>query len=202
MTAAPDIPRVPFADLASAVEALRRRGLRLTTPRRLVLEALFAAEGPVSAEHIATELKLDVTSAYRNLEALEHHGLARHVHLGHGPGLYALIGRGEREFLSCERCGAVRTLTREQLDPVRDQIRQLFGYEARFTHFAIVGLCPACVHEHRQPPEPASAQGSGQAVIEQTSQNANEHSHGHHIHSHPHSHRQDSTEQHQHNPGL
>jgi Fur family ferric uptake transcriptional regulator len=199
MTAAPDIPRVPFVDLASAVEALRQRGLRLTTPRRLVLEALFAAEGPVSAEHIATELKLDVTSVYRNLEALEQHGLARHVHLGHGPGLYALIGRGEREFLSCERCGAVRTIAPEQLDPVRDQIRQLFGYEAHFTHFAVVGLCPACVREHQQPPRPTPAQGSG---LEQTPQNENEHSHGHHVHSHPHSHGQDSTEQHQHDLGA
>ncbi len=147
MTGAPDTPRLTFTDLDQAVDALRQRGLRLTTPRRLVLEALFSADGPVSAERVAVALQLDLTSVYRNLETLEQHGLARHVHLGHGPGLYALIGRGEREFLSCERCGAVQTLAPAQLDPIREQIRQRFGYEARFTHFAIVGLCPACANE-------------------------------------------------------
>ena len=189
MTDAPDTPRVPFTELAEAVDALRHRGLRLTTPRRLVLEALFAAEGPVSAEHIATTLTLDVTSVYRNLEALEEHGLARHVHLGHGPGLYALIGRGEREFLSCERCGAVRTLTSEQLDPVRDQIKQLFGYEARFTHFAIVGICPDCSRS----PQPSRRGQPRQS-------NGQEHSHGHRVHSHPRSSKQDAKAQHQHDP--
>jgi Fur family transcriptional regulator, ferric uptake regulator len=189
MTAAPDTARIVFNDLAQAVDALRDQGLRLTTPRRLVLEALFAAEGPASAEHIAAILKLDLTSVYRNLEALEQHGLARHVHLGHGPGLYALIGRGEREFLSCERCGAVRTLTPEQIDPVRDQIKQLFGYEARFTHFAIVGLCPDCARTPQQSPTRKSDQPSGQ-----------EHSHGHHVHTHRRSSKQDSKEQHRHDP--
>ncbi len=196
MTAAPDSPRLTFTDLPGAVEALRTRGLRLTTPRRLVLEALFAADGPVSAEHIATALTLDVTSVYRNLETLEEHGLARHVHLGHGPGLYALIGRGEREFLSCERCGAVRTLTPEQFDPVRDQLKELFGYETRFTHFAIVGLCPDCAPQHQRPTRPPQA--NGQTTPNDTHPHGYEHSHGDHIHSHPHSHKQDSVQQHRH----
>jgi hypothetical protein len=30
---------------------------------------------------------------------------------------------------------------------VRDQIRRDFGYEARFTHFPIAGLCPDCAAE-------------------------------------------------------
>jgi Fur family transcriptional regulator, ferric uptake regulator len=194
MTDAPDTPRLAFSDLSGAVDALRVRGLRLTTPRRLVLEALFAADGPVSAEHIATALKLDVTSVYRNLEALEQNGLTRHVHLGHGPGLYALVGRGESEFLSCERCGAVRTLTPEQIDPVRDQVKDLFGYEARFTHFAIVGLCPACARRQQTSGDRAQPRVDGQ----QASNDAHQHSHGHHVHSHKHSHQHDAEEQHRH----
>jgi Fur family ferric uptake transcriptional regulator len=201
MTVAPDTPRLTFTDLADAVDALRERGLRLTTPRRLVLEALFSADGPVSAEYIASSLNLELTSVYRNLEALEQHGLARHVHLGHGPGLYALVGRGEREFLSCERCGAVRTLTADQLDPVRDQIKELFGYEARFTHFAIVGICPACAREPGETaPQPTGANGdtTHDAKHARELPHGHEHSHGDHVHSHPHSHKQGRSEQHEH----
>jgi Fur family ferric uptake transcriptional regulator len=135
---------VACSNLAAAVRALRERGLRMSTPRRLVLEALFASEAPQSAEQIARRSSLDLTSVYRNLEIIERHGLVRHVHLGHGPGLYALLGRGEREYLFCERCHAVRALPPDELDPIRDSVRERFGYEARFTHFAIVGTCPAC----------------------------------------------------------
>ena len=36
--------------------------------------------------------EVDLASVYRNLEQLEELGVVRHVHLGHGPGLYALVG--------------------------------------------------------------------------------------------------------------
>jgi Fur family ferric uptake transcriptional regulator len=144
MTLAPDAPALEVHDLADAVAQLRSRGLRLSTARRLVLEALFAADGPVSAEYVMRRLRLDLSSVYRNLELLESHGLVRHVHLGHGPGLYALRGHDERAYLYCERCGAVQAVAPEELDAVRDCVREQFGYEARFTHFPIVGTCAEC----------------------------------------------------------
>lgn len=144
MTQSPDVEPLPFADVEEAIATLRTRGLRLSTSRRLVLDQLFASETPASAEQLASRLGLDLASVYRNLETFERHGLVRHVHFGHGPGLYMLSGRDDREYLFCERCGAVRALDPAQLEPVREQIRELSGYEARFAHFAIVGRCPDC----------------------------------------------------------
>jgi len=143
----PDAPQTPplhFATIDRAIDALRERGLRLSTARRLVLEALFAADGPVSAQRLSSELELDATSVYRNLELLERFGAVRHVHLAHGAGLYVLAGRQESEYLYCERCESVTAVAVEDLDPVRDLIREQFGFHARFTHFAIVGLCKRC----------------------------------------------------------
>ena len=154
-----------------AIRALRESGLRLSTARRLVIEALFAADGPVSAAALAQTLSLEESSVYRNLEVLERHGLTHHVHLGHGPGLYALVGRDEGEYLYCERCGKVTLLGPDELEPVRDHIRENFAHTARFTHFAIVGLCAACA---ARPPEP--------------SQREHEHEHEHGSHARPHRH--------------
>ena len=151
MTVAPEVERLSFDSLSDAVDALRERGLRLSTPRRLVLGALFAAEGPVSAEQLTRGLGIELTSVYRNLETLERHGLVRHVHLGHGPGLYVLVGRGEHEYLYCERCGQVRTLQIEELDPVRSLVEELSGYRMRFTHFALVGICGDCLTRQHHP---------------------------------------------------
>jgi Fur family transcriptional regulator, ferric uptake regulator len=144
MTIAPDVPRLVVSTPGEAIQALRESGLRLSTARRLVIEALFAADGPVSAAALAQDLLLEESSVYRNLEVLERHGLTRHVHLGHGPGLYALVGRDEGEYLYCQRCGKVTLLAPEELDPVREHLRDHFGHTARFTHFAIVGLCEPC----------------------------------------------------------
>ena len=142
-------PPLEAADIDAAVDALRTRGLRVSSARRLVLEALFASERPISAERIAEGVggrvpPSDLASVYRNLEKLEELGLVRHLHLGHGPGLYSLAGTGEREYLVCSSCRALEALEPNALDGVRSQIKRRFGYEARFSHFPIVGLCPDC----------------------------------------------------------
>jgi Fur family transcriptional regulator, ferric uptake regulator len=144
MTVAPDVPALQVDDPEQAIEALRGHGLRISTARRLVVHALFDADRPVAASALARRLALEESSVYRNLEVLEQHGLARHVHLGHGPGLYVLAGRDQREFLYCEGCGAVTVAEPDALDGVRAQIRERFGLSARFAHFPIVGLCADC----------------------------------------------------------
>ena len=144
-------PAVAAPDLDAAVSALRGHGLRVSSARRLVLESLYAAGEPVPAERIAGGLDRrfpvsDLASVYRNLETLEHLGLVRHFHLGHGPGLYAPAG-DEREYLVCESCHQVRAVDPAFLDEPRRLIRDQLGFNARFTHFPIVGRCPSCEEE-------------------------------------------------------
>lgn len=144
-------PRATLAapDPETVVAAVRARGLRVSAPRRHVIESLFAAGGPVSAEQIAsglggTRAAVDDASVYANLETLEGLGLVRHVHLGHGPGLWMLADRARRDFLHCERCGAWQAVEPSVLAEARTAIHRATGYDARFTHFPIAGLCQGC----------------------------------------------------------
>jgi Fur family transcriptional regulator, ferric uptake regulator len=123
MTAPGTGPRLDAPDLDSAVDALRAGGLRVSAARRLVLEALYGADGPVTAEQVADGLagrlpRSDLASVYRNLETLEEIGLAS--------------------------CGAVKAVDPDEMEPVRSEIRQRFGYEADFSHFPVLGSCPDC----------------------------------------------------------
>ena len=157
MTAPHTGPPLAAPDMDSAVEALRSHGLRVSAARRLVLESLFAAEGPIPAERIADGLagrlpQSDLASVYRNLETLEAVGLVRHFHLGHGPGLYGLAGTGEREYLVCSTCHAVRVVEPGEMEALRSLIRRDFGYDARFSHFPIVGRCAECAGEEARLP--------------------------------------------------
>ena len=142
MTRAPNRPPLEFRDIDDVARALREAGGRFSAARRRVLEALFAADAPLAADAVAPGL--DRASVYRALEYLEELGVVRHVHLGHGPGLYALTGGREREYLVCERCDRVTALEAGRLDGVREAIEREFGYRARFSHFPIVGLCADC----------------------------------------------------------
>lgn len=149
MTLTKNNPALAATSVEDAVELLRERGLRASAARRLVLEALFAADAPISAERVASGVegrvpRSDLASVYRNLETLEAAGLVRHVHLGHSPGLYALAGATDREYLVCESCAAVRAVASTELDEVRESVRERFGYVPHFTHFPLVGLCPNC----------------------------------------------------------
>ena len=138
------IPAMEASTAPAAFAAVRSHGLRLSSARRLLLQALFAADRPLSAEELAGDG--DVASTYRNLEVLERLGLVRHVHLGHGPRLYQPAGR-PRDFVICEGCGDVSPLAPAAVDAVRMAVLDAVGYRARFAHFPLAGLCPDCSME-------------------------------------------------------
>jgi Fur family transcriptional regulator, ferric uptake regulator len=194
MTAPPDSPPQVFDDVEDAIRSLRDSGLRISTARRLVLEALFAADGPVSAARLARRLSLDESSVYRNLELFEDRGLLRHLHLGHSPGLYVLASEHEVEYLCCEHCAKVTAVAPDRLDPIRKQIERRFGYTPRFTHFAIVGICqdcrdaPADTDEGRTSSPQHHDAAKRKPSATQPIEHEHLHSHGDYVHSHPHAH--------------
>jgi Fur family transcriptional regulator, ferric uptake regulator len=131
--------------LTAAVVALRTRGMRVSGPRRALLETLYRADEPLTAEALAGDL--DLASVYRNLDALEAVGLVRHVHVGHGPGMYALAARRDRGYVACEGCGNHVALDPHALAAVRATVQAATGFTSDFSHFPIVGLCPDCTKE-------------------------------------------------------
>lgn len=152
LTATHPTPATTAPDVRAAIAALRRDGHRISTSRRRVIDALYAARTPVTAEEIAGGLdgrlpRSDDASVYRTLDLLERVGLVRHVHLGHGPGRYAPASAGERDYFVCERCDEVRAADPRALEPVREAIARAFGWRVRFSHFPIAGLCPRCTKE-------------------------------------------------------
>jgi len=134
--------------LTAAVVALRTRGMRVSSTRRALLERLFRAPRPLPAEQLAGGL--DLASVYRNLDALEGVGLVRHVHVGHGPGLYALAGRPGNGHAACERCGLHVAIDRRGLDEIRSAVLRATGLASDFAHFPIVGICPDCAPHVRK----------------------------------------------------
>jgi Fur family ferric uptake transcriptional regulator len=149
MTRAPEASHIPARALPAAVAAIRASGLRVSSARRVVLEALFAADGPATADELAAGIpgqvpESDLASLYRNLETLEQIGLVQRLQFAHGAGRYALSDAAAAGFVYCVRCDEVDTLPAGTLAALRDVMREQTRYEPRLTQFPLAGLCAAC----------------------------------------------------------
>jgi Fur family ferric uptake transcriptional regulator len=136
---------------------LRQRGYRLTPQRQLVLEAVGALEHAtpegILAEVRRTASGVNISTVYRTLELLEELGLVSHAHLGHGAPTYHLADRHDHMHLVCRDCDSVTEAGVELAAPLREGLRERFGFETDMKHFAIFGRCEDCTRRARENPE-------------------------------------------------
>lgn len=136
MTSAPSLPDV-----------LHARGLRMTAPRQLVLEAVeqlgHATPEQVHAAVRETASGVNLTTVYRALEVLEQVGLVTHTHLAdRAPTYHSAADR--HVHLVCRSCRAVSEAPTELLAGALDTLRRERGFEADVGHVALFGRCADC----------------------------------------------------------
>ncbi len=131
-------------------DLVRRRGGRLTAPRRAVIGALFALEGHVTAEELvehvrATDPTAHLSTIYRNLEELEGLGVVSHSHLGHGAATYQLQANSHAHF-RCVTCGVTIDAPDALFDEIARQVLDAIEFEIEPSHFVVEGRCRDCAH--------------------------------------------------------
>jgi Fur family transcriptional regulator, ferric uptake regulator len=127
---------------------LRAQGGHVTSPRRLLLEAIFEANGHRTAEELAEDVRakapdVHISTIYRNLERLEELGVIIHAHLGHGPAMYHLSAAAHGHLV-CEVCGATFEASEDLFGGLSDLAKSRFGFRVDPHHFAILGRCKGC----------------------------------------------------------
>jgi Fur family ferric uptake transcriptional regulator len=136
---------VPESPLA---EVLRKRGLRLTAQRQLVLEAVYglghATPEQVHARVAETAAGVNITTVYRTLELLEELGLVTHAHLSHGASTYHPVAGEQHVHLVCRSCHAIEEVPAMMLDSLAASIEDSNGFLVDVGHVALFGLCTEC----------------------------------------------------------
>jgi len=135
--------------MGQMVQSLKEQGHRLTSQRQLILEAIEASEGHVSAESVHATVaaqfpQVNISTVYRTLELLQDLGMVSHTHFDDGIAQYHLASEAQHQHMVCRRCGAEREIDVTVLDPLDRHLRENYGFVADLTHFAIVGLCASC----------------------------------------------------------
>lgn len=133
---------------AQLEESVRSSGLRLTEARRAVCrvlaashdEHLTAADLHSRAEAIGGR-RIDPSTIYRTMEALEETGHLHHVHFGHGPGVIHLSDRADHHHLVCEVCGRTEDIPLSELAPMLAEVERRYAFRSDTVHFALQGRC-------------------------------------------------------------
>ncbi|HEX6542940.1 MAG TPA: Fur family transcriptional regulator [Ktedonobacterales bacterium] len=133
----------------SYVERLRRQGLRVTPQRLIVLEALAAHSGHISADEIlqwaaARYPAINLATIYRTLDLLISIGLVAQTDFGSGVSFFELVGDAPHHHLVCEHCHAVLEIDNDVLRPLQDSILRDYGFLTNSRHLALFGCCGEC----------------------------------------------------------
>jgi Fur family transcriptional regulator, ferric uptake regulator len=135
--------------MGQMVQTLKERGHRLTPQRQMILDAIEASEGHVSAESVHAKVaaqfpQVNISTVYRTLDLLQDLGLVTHTHFDDGIAQYHLTSEGQHQHMVCRRCGSEREIDVSVLDPLDRHLRDRYGFQADLAHFAIIGICADC----------------------------------------------------------
>lgn len=136
--------------MGQLVQTLKERGHRLTPQRQLILDAIEAADGHISAEAVHSRVaaqfpQVNISTVYRTLELLQDLDLVTHTHFDDGVALYHLAKDSHHQHMVCRRCGSEREIDVAELAPLDQHLRERYGFQADLAHFALIGTCRDCL---------------------------------------------------------
>ncbi len=138
--------------LDSIKESLKKRGVRLTRQRKILLDLLDSSGQHLDAEHLyrlaqQRDPKLNRVTVYRTLKLLKDSGLVDELDLMHYGGdqhYYETRMKQAHAHVICLGCGKVEEFYGEPLQKLRRQVESSLGYEVLVTRVEIGGYCPHC----------------------------------------------------------
>jgi Fur family ferric uptake transcriptional regulator len=129
--------------------ALKEHGLRMTPQRQLILDVLSSMRGHISVDQVYRQVAarypdLNITTVYRTFEVLEERGIVRHTHFHDGRSQFERTDEPAHQHLVCKVCGRDQETDLSVLEPLTESLLEKFGFQADFSHTAIVGYCSGC----------------------------------------------------------
>lgn len=123
---------------------LRDAGLRITKPRRIILEILHRSEGHPDAAQIferaaAMDSRISLATVYRTMKALEESGAIQRHAFGHGPARFEQAQAAHHDHLIDVDTGEVIEFTSDRIEAIQREIAARLGYEIVHHRLEIYG---------------------------------------------------------------
>jgi len=134
---------------------LREHGVRLTAPRRSILQAALRMKGHFTAEELlarmaAQGIPASKATLYRTLALLVDNGLLEPREFERGSLRYEAASGGEHhDHMICTTCGAVHEFVDAEIERLQEAACARFGFRILGHSHRIFGLCARCVARGR-----------------------------------------------------
>jgi Fur family ferric uptake transcriptional regulator len=137
------------SDVDRVLASFKAKGLRLTSPRRAIIECLGKTEDWLTPATIHGRARLlhpslGLVTVYRTLNWLHDQGLVRRIHFPDGCHGYALAGLRHGHYLVCQKCRQVVEFYHCDLTALEAQIMGETGFSIQGHMLQLVGVCPSC----------------------------------------------------------
>ena len=135
----------------SCVTSLKKKGLKLTPQRRLILDIIHDYGAHLTAEQILEYVQarapgVNKSTIYRTLELLEGLGCVFKSELG-DRFIYHHAEEGHHHHLVCRTCGKSIDCGENLFSPVERAVDKKYGFHVDFKHVVMSGLCGDCQRE-------------------------------------------------------
>ncbi|HCR31747.1 MAG TPA: transcriptional repressor [Opitutae bacterium] len=131
----------------SALNSLKKERLRITEPRKALLQLLVDQSKPFSAEELHEMLgpgAFDLVTVYRNLEAFENAGIVNRIPTESGKSLFELNAEQHHyHHIICRKCHRTEKLDTCEVKKL-EKLASDLGY-SEITHvLELYGVCETC----------------------------------------------------------
>ena len=129
---------------------LKKAGLKVTLPRRKILQILERADSRhVSAEEVY-QLLLDsgddvgLATVYRVLTQFEEAGIVVRQRFESGHAVFELDDGAHHDHLVCIKCGKVEEFVNELIEEQQRKVAEQFNFKLTDHNLCLYGVCKTC----------------------------------------------------------
>jgi Fur family ferric uptake transcriptional regulator len=138
----------PGAISMSCYATLKEKGLRLTRPRRIILDYIHDRGSLLTAEEIINYVhsrwpRVNKSTVYRTLDLLESNACVfKSEYMGRT--FYHHAEEGHHHHLVCAKCGTAIDCAEDVLASVGKLLREKHGFQIESEQVVLRGLCREC----------------------------------------------------------
>jgi Fur family ferric uptake transcriptional regulator len=129
---------------------LKRRGLRSTRQRDVILEAFLAQDAHVSVEELYDRIReghssIGAATIYRCMGLFVEAGIAKEGRFNEGRVRYEPgVGANHHDHLICLGCGEIQEFEDPTIERIQEEIAGNRGFSVTYHRLELYGVCPAC----------------------------------------------------------
>jgi Fur family transcriptional regulator, ferric uptake regulator len=131
-------------------EYLKKRDLKLTGQRKVILDTFLSTEEHVTAEELYDKLKkanpgIGLTTVYRTLKLFCDCGLAKELQFGDGIARYEhLFGHEHHDHLVCVKCGKFTEVMDSEIEKLQQKLARKNNFTLLSHRMELYGVCEEC----------------------------------------------------------